>query len=200
MQHNESLWLARAQKGDPEAFSRLVEMYQSPVYNLCFRMLNDADDAEDAAQETFLRAYRSMKSYDHQRPFPTWLLSIAAHHCIDQMRKRRMSIVSIEDLPYADLPDSSPNPETATGQLEEQGRVRALLGILTPLDRAAVVMYYWYEFSYEDIGEALNLSISAVKSRLHRARRSMAEAWSRENQQTQIATRNDHGEVQSPAF
>ncbi len=200
MQHNESLWLARAQKGDPEAFSRLVEMYQSPVYNLCFRMLNDADDAEDAAQETFLRAYRSMKSYDHQRPFPTWLLSIAAHHCIDQMRKRRMSIVSIEDLPYADLPDGSPNPETATGQLEEQGRVRALLGTLTPLDRAAVVMYYWYEFSYEDIGEALNLSISAVKSRLHRARRSMAEAWSRENQQTQIATRNDHGEVQSPAF
>lgn len=200
MQDNESIWLARAQKGDPDAFSKLVDIYQSPVYNLCYRMLNNAEDAEDAAQETFLRAYRSMKSYDNQRSFPTWLLSIAAHLCIDQMRKRRMTVVSIEDLPYADLSDDSPGPETTVGRWEERGKIRALLDDLAPVDRAAVVMYYWYDFSYEEIGEALNLSLSAVKSRLHRARRSMAEAWNSENQPIQTAARKDHGEIHSPAF
>jgi RNA polymerase sigma-70 factor (ECF subfamily) len=200
VQENESIWIALAQKGDPEAFTRLVEVYQSPVYNLCYRMLNDASDAEDAAQETFLRAYQSMKRYDNNRPFPTWLLSIAAHHCIDQIRKRRMSIVSIDDMPYTEISDDAPLPETSVGRLEERRRVQTLLETLAPVDRAAVVMYYWYEFSYEEISQALNLSLSAVKSRLHRARRALAETWNNQNQRIQFAGRNDHGELQSPAF
>jgi RNA polymerase sigma-70 factor (ECF subfamily) len=200
VQDNESVWLARAQEGNAEAFSRLVETYQRPVYNLCYRMLNDAGDAEDAAQETFLRAYRSLKAYDRSRPFPTWLLSIAAHYCIDQARKRRMTIVSMDDLPYQELPDNNPGPESAMGRKEEQGRVRALLGTLTDTDRAAVIMYYWYEFSYEEIGEALSLSLSAVKSRLHRARLSMAQEWITHQPQTGSAERTPHGEAQSSAF
>ena len=200
MQDNESVWLARAQEGNAEAFSRLVETYQRPVYNLCYRMLNDAGDAEDAAQETFLRAYKSLKDYDRSRPFPTWLLSIAAHYCIDQARKRRMTIVSMDDLPYQELPDNNPGPESAMSRKEEQGRVRALLGTLTDTDRAAVIMYYWYEFSYEEIGEALSLSLSAVKSRLHRARLSMAHEWMDHQPQTGSAERTPHGEAQSPAF
>ncbi len=111
MQDTEAQWLNLAQKGDPQAFSQLVETYQRPVYNLCYRMLGTAEDAEDASQETFLRAYKSMKRYDNSRPFSTWLLSIAAHYCIDQIRKRRMTIVSIEDLPVPDVPDSSPGLE-----------------------------------------------------------------------------------------
>jgi RNA polymerase sigma-70 factor, ECF subfamily len=200
VQENESIWIALAQKGDPEAFTRLVEVYQSPVYNLCYRMLNDASDAEDAAQETFLRAYQSMKRYDNNRPFPTWLLSIAAHHCIDQIRKRRMSIVSIDDMPYTEISDDAPLPETSVSRVEERRRVQTLLETLAPVDRAAVVMYYWYEFSYEEISQALNLSLSAVKSRLHRARRALAETWNSQNQRIQFAGRNDHGELQSPAF
>ena len=200
MQENESTWIAMAQKGDPEAFTRLVEMYQSPVYNLCYRMLNDVNDAEDAAQETFLRAYKSMKRYDNNRPFPTWLLSIAAHHCIDQIRKRRMSIVSIDDMPYTEISDDAPLPETSVSRLEERRKIQTLLETLAPVDRAAVVMYYWYEFSYEEISQALNLSLSAVKSRLHRARRALAETWNSQNQRVQIAARKDHGELQSPAF
>ncbi len=200
MQENESIWLAQAQKGDPEAFTSLVEAYQSPVYNLCYRMLNDASDAEDAAQETFLRAYQSMKRYDNSRPFPTWLLSIAAHYCIDQLRKRRMSIVSIDDLPYLELSDDSPSPETSVSRLEERRRVQGLLESLPPVDRAAVVMYYWYEMSYDEIAQALSLSLSAVKSRLHRARRLLAETWTRENQRIQLSARNEHGELHSPAF
>jgi RNA polymerase sigma-70 factor (ECF subfamily) len=174
---NESQWLISAQKGDSQAFTNLVETYQRPVYNLCYRMLGNAEDAEDAAQEAFLRAYKSMKRYDRQRPFSTWLLSIAAHYCIDQIRRRRYQLVSIEDLPIPDLPDLTPGPESGLSRRQEQRRVRALLEVLDPVDRAAVVMYYWYDFSYKEISQALSLSLSAVKSRLHRARRAMAQEW-----------------------
>jgi RNA polymerase sigma-70 factor (ECF subfamily) len=200
VQDNESLWLARAQKGDPEAFTYLVETYQKPVFNLCYRMLDNPGDAEDAAQETFLRAYKSLKYYDNSRPFPTWLLSIAAHYCIDQIRKRRMTVVSMDDLPYLELPDDAPGPETSLSRLEEQKRVRTLLEELSPTDRAAVIMYYWYDFSYEEIGEALSLTLSAVKSRLHRARRDMAQQWIDNQSQAPMAERTHHGKAHTPAF
>jgi RNA polymerase sigma-70 factor (ECF subfamily) len=186
VQEFEAQWLDQALKGNPVAFSQLVESYQKPVYNLCYRMLGNAEDAEDASQETFLRAYKSMRRYDRSRPFSTWLLSIAAHYCIDQIRKRRMTVVSIEDLPVPDLPDHALGLEATVGLKEQQRRVRVLLENLDATDRAAVIMYYWYDFSYEEISRALSLTESAVKSRLHRARRAMAQIWV--EQQPQMIT------------
>ena len=186
MQEFEAQWLDQALKGDPVAFSKLLESYQKPVYNLCYRMLGNAEDAEDASQETFLRAYKSMRRYDRGRSFSTWLLSIAAHYCIDQIRKRRMTVVSIEDLPVPDLPDHALGLEATVGLKEQQRRVRALLETLDGIDRAAVIMYYWYDFSYAEISRSLSLSESAVKSRLHRARRAMAQVWV--EQQPQMIT------------
>ena len=87
MDQVEPVWIARAQKGSAEAFTHLVEAYQTPVYNLCSRMLGDAYEAEDAAQETFLRAYQNLKRYDDQRSFSTWLLSIAAHDLLCRLRQ-----------------------------------------------------------------------------------------------------------------
>lgn len=200
MQDSEATLLATARQGDPQAFSALVELYQTPVYNLCYRMLNNAGDAEDAAQETFLRAYKSMKKYDDSRSFPTWLMSIAAHYCIDQLRKRRMTIVSTEDLPYFEVVEGKPGPESIMTQRQEQENVRKLLHTINPVDRAAVVMYYWNELSYQEISQALDLTESAVKSRLHRARRSLAQTWIDQQQKIQRQERNRHGELQSPAF
>jgi RNA polymerase sigma-70 factor (ECF subfamily) len=174
-------WLPQALSGDAQAFTHLVETYQRPVYNLCYRMLGNAEDAEDAAQETFLRAYKSIRRYDSNRPFSTWLLSIAAHYCIDQIRRARHPVVSIEELPVPDVPDPSPGLEGGLARREEQRRIRLLLERLEPVDRAAVVMYYWYDFSYEEIAKALSLTESAIKSRLHRARRAMAQGWLEQN-------------------
>jgi len=191
VENNETEWLVEAQRGDPQAFTCLVEFYQKPVYNMCYRMLGNAEDAEDAAQETFMRAYKAIRRYDNKRPFSTWLLSIAAHYCIDQIRRRRFPIVSVEELPYPDLPEPSPGLEVILSRKEEQRQVRALLNVLEPLDRAAVVFYYWYDYSYDEICESLSLSLSAVKSRLHRARRAMAEQWvENQSQQAQFALRS----------
>jgi len=197
----EPVWIARAQKGSSEAFTHLVEVYQTPVYNLCSRMLGDAYEAEDAAQETFLRAYQNLRRYDDQRSFSTWLLSIAAHYCIDQIRKRRMPLVSLDDTPYLDPPDQEPGPEASLGRREEQKRIEVLLSTLTAQDRAVVVMRYWYDLSYEEIAESLSMSVSAVKSRLHRARLSLAQNWVDQESKAQlIKERSRDGKVHSPAF
>jgi RNA polymerase sigma-70 factor (ECF subfamily) len=189
--------LAQALKGSSEAFTQLVEAYQRPVYNLCYRMLGDPDEAEDAAQETFVRAYDGMHRYDRQRSFSTWLLSIAAHYCIDQLRKRRLTFISMDSTPQLDPPDLGPGPESALSMSEEQRRVKSLLGSLSSQDRAAVVMYYWYDFSYEEIASALKMTVSAVKSRLHRARLAMAQSWSEQESKAMLAERKHY---ESPAF
>ncbi len=197
MQDTEAVWLVQAQKGDQQAFTNIVEAYQKPVYNLCYRMLNNAEDAEDAAQETFLRAYRSLKQYDHSRQFSTWLLSIAAHYCIDQIRKNRMNIISLEDQPNQEIPDKLPGPESTLSKREEQNRMRLLLDKLNPVDRAAIIMYYWYDYSYDEIAQSLSLSESAIKSRLHRARKEMARLWISQQNKLMPAERKCH---ESPVF
>lgn len=198
MSNGESEWLAQAQQGDEQAFAKLVEQYQTPVFNLCYRMLGDPYEAEDAAQETFLRAYRAMRRYDSSRPFATWLLSIASHHCIDLIRRRRMRLVPIDSLPGEVIPDPGITPETALRQSEDQQQMQELLAELSPTDRSAVVLYYWYEYSYEEIAAALSLTVSAVKSRLHRARRALAEALQKKQTASKVALERKHYE--SPAF
>ena len=84
MSEQEEVWIREAQAGNKQAFSRLVEAYQRPVYNLTYRMLGSPEEAEDAAQETFLRAYARLEQYDGGHKFSTWIFSIANHHCIDR--------------------------------------------------------------------------------------------------------------------
>ncbi|HHS98547.1 MAG TPA: sigma-70 family RNA polymerase sigma factor [Chloroflexi bacterium] len=168
---DEARWIQQARAGDVESFGRLVRAYQTAVYNLAYRMLGDRMEAEDAAQETFLRAFRHLDRYDPERPFRTWLLSIAAHHCIDRLRRQR------PDLPLDPgyLGDEDPDPEAALIRKETRETVQRLLRHLPPTDRAVVVLYYWYGESLRGIAEALGLTVSAVKSRLHRARWRLAQ-------------------------
>ncbi len=197
MSNLEQEWIQQAMKGDDAAFTNIVETYQRPVYNLCYRMLGDPVDAEDAAQEAFWRAYQNIKRYDPARSFPTWLLSIAAHYCIDQQRKRRIPILSVELLPEEDAPDPAPNPERVVGNLEESSQMRRLLGKLGTQDRAAVILRYWYEFSEEEIARSLSLTVSAVKSRLHRARKELAQSWQETQAVNTLPARRKH---ESPAI
>ncbi|MDP3185477.1 MAG: sigma-70 family RNA polymerase sigma factor, partial [Anaerolineales bacterium] len=105
--NDEMAWIVQAQNGSDEAYTHLVEAYQTRVYNLCYRMLGEPEAAEDAAQETFLKVYQNLARYDRGRPFATWLLAIAAHHCIDRLRRRRFITFSIDedDEAQMELPD-----------------------------------------------------------------------------------------------
>jgi RNA polymerase sigma-70 factor (ECF subfamily) len=199
--NDELAWVLQAQQGSDEAFTRLVEEYQTHVYNLCYRMLGEPEAAEDAAQETFLRAYRNLHRYDQRRPFPTWLLSIGAHYCIDRLRRRKLSMFSIDaenaDGNSFEIADAaSPDPEGESVQREDRDRLHVLLKELDDTDRAAVIMRYWYDYSEIEIAESLQLTVSAVKSRLHRARRALAGMW----QEEQPRTRPERRAYESPAF
>lgn len=169
-------WVQAALEGDQNAFAELVYTYQDAVYNLCYRMLSDRGEAEDAAQETFLRAYLNLQRYDPARSFKTWLLTIASNHCIDRIRRRRLTWLSIDDpLPNLTLSSDEPEPEAASIMREQSQAVQALLDELSPDYRAAVVLRYWYDCSYTEIADILDTTESAIKSRLFRARQILSE-------------------------
>ncbi|MFO7681894.1 MAG: sigma-70 family RNA polymerase sigma factor [Chloroflexota bacterium] len=176
--NEEQVWLEQARQGDKTAFGNLIEAYQTPVYNLAYRMLNNSGEAEEAAQEAFIRAYTRLSSYNPEHKFSTWMLSITSNYCIDLIRKRRALLLSLDEpLPAhpALQSDKSKGPEAQMVINEQQEMVQNLLQELPEDYREAVVLRYWHELSYEEIAEIMNTTVSAIKSRLFRARRLLAE-------------------------
>lgn len=173
----EALLVQRTLAGDQQAFGELVRRFERDVFNLTYRMLNERTEAEDAAQEAFLRAYTNLERYDQGRSFKTWILSIASNHCIDRIRRRRLTWLSLEEPlpPHPALASDAPNPEEETLTNERNLLVQGLLDSLNPDYRLAVVLRYWYDLSYAEIAEMLETTESAVKSRLFRARQALAD-------------------------
>ena len=171
----EKVWIQRALAGDQEAFACLVRAYQTAVYNLAYRMLGNEAEAEDAAQETFLKAYTRLNTYDSERKFSSWLLAIASHHCIDRLRQRRFALSLDELPPWRWLSSSSSRPEEVVIRSQERDEVHQLLDQLPPHYRAAVILHYWHDLSYQEIAEVTETTESAVKSTLYRARRMLAQ-------------------------
>ncbi|MBL8165975.1 MAG: sigma-70 family RNA polymerase sigma factor [Anaerolineae bacterium] len=166
-------------QGDTSAFNELVLRYQHQVFNFAYHMLGNHQDGEEAAQESFCRAYCKLRSYDPAQPFKRWLLAITAHYCIDILRQRRGLWYSIDEL--LDGEGSSPEPhgyeltpEEACLNREMQVEFTSLLHILPVEQRAIVLMHYWDDLSYTEIADALGITISSVKSRLFRARQTLA--------------------------
>jgi RNA polymerase sigma-70 factor (ECF subfamily) len=178
MSNEELVWIEQAREGDQRAFGLLVQAYQKPVFNLTYRMLGNAQEAEDAAQETFLRAYSSLRQYQPEHKFSTWLFAIANHHCIDRLRKRRVSFVSIDDNPVLEnMSGDTPLPEREALQREQSAEMQKLLQALEPEYRMPLVLRYWEDYSYEDIAETMEITVAAVKSRLFRARQQIAKLY-----------------------
>jgi len=176
--NQERAWLEQAIEGDKAAFGKLIEAFQGPVYNLAYRMLNNSGEAEEAAQEAFVRAWTKLNMYDPKRKFSTWLLSITSNYCIDQIRKRRALLLSIDEPlpPHPALTsDKAKGPEAQMASSEQQDLVQGLLQELPEEYRTAVILRYWQEMSYEEIAETTGSTISAIKSRLFRARKQLAE-------------------------
>jgi RNA polymerase sigma factor (sigma-70 family) len=158
-------------KGDQEVFSVLIERYKDAVQNLAYRMLGNVTEAEDTTQETFVRAYTQLATYKPAHKFSTWLLSIASHLAIDQLRRRRFLALPLEDVPFLEwIVDVGISPEQSALQGEQQDEVQESLQYLPGKYRAVIVLRYWYDFSYDEIATALKLTSPLVKARLHRAR------------------------------
>ena len=147
---------------------------------------------------------QNLHRYDRSRSFATWLLSIGAHYCIDRLRRRKLSVFSVDEenddgtsFEIADA--SSPDPEVESVKHEDRDRLHILLKDLDETDRAAVILRYWHDYSEIEIAESLKLTVSAVKSRLHRARRALAGMW-QEDKQSSPRARTERRVHESPAF
>lgn len=168
--------IVRSRKGDLAAFNNLVERYQGPVYNLCFRMLGAREAAEDATQEAFISSYRNLKRFRGEA-FRPWLFRIAANACYDEMRRRRSKPALSLDEPRGegelrmDVPAKSESPEERAERLELQEALRDALAALPHDQRLAVILRDLQGLDYAEIAEVTGASLGAVKSRLNRARR-----------------------------
>ncbi len=173
--------------GNVQAFQPLVEAHQGRVYGLAVRMLGNEREAEDAAQDAFVHAYARLASYKPEWRFKTWIMTITSNLCIDRLRRRKLEPMSFTDYtaPNANSGDGSadaevefisaePQPDAMMVRKQREAAITAMLNELPTEDKSMVAMFYFNDMSYDDIATSMNTTVSAVKSRLFRARQKMA--------------------------
>ncbi|HEX6121707.1 MAG TPA: sigma-70 family RNA polymerase sigma factor [Ktedonobacterales bacterium] len=199
MQEDATL-VRRTLAGDQEAFAALVEKYKDPVFNVAYRMLGNATEAEDVAQEAFVRAYTQLRTYKDTHRFSTWLLSITSHLAIDQLRRRRFLALPLENVPFLEwIADAGISPEQAALAGEMADEMQQILQALPPKYRAVLVLRYWNDLSYEEIATMLNLTPALVKARLHRARELVARTMRSQGSELRLASEDtDDGDHHQP--
>ena len=171
----------KSQKGDREAFGTLVENFQKRIYSFCYQFFRDRDIATEMTQETFLRAYRYINKYDPKKKFSTWLYSIAKNICIDEKRKMdRSRAVSIDDANPASILSSQQSqhlkdPSQISMQVEDRMLLEKAITQLPEKYRAAIILCYFQELSYQEIAEVLGLNLNLVKVRIFRAKKQLLE-------------------------
>ena len=164
----------KAQADDERAFGELIGRYESKVYSLALKMLRNPEDAEDVLQDTFLRAYRGIKSFQGNSTFSTWIYRITANSALMRLRKKQLPMVSIDDADEREAPiniaDWAPSPVEQLLSQETQVAMNEAIDALPPEFRQVFVLRDIDELSNAEVADILDLSVAAVKSRLHRAR------------------------------
>jgi RNA polymerase sigma-70 factor (ECF subfamily) len=179
--------VARALKGDESAFAELLERFRRPVFSLIYRMIGDREQAEDLAQEAFVKAFNNLDSYNPNYRFSSWLFKIANNHAIDHLRRARLPTVSIHGSPHAvntereeetrivlEAHDESPEQEIMA--LELGSEIEQAIARLRPEYRTAVILRHVESRAYEEIAEIMDVPIGTVKTFLHRARAELRTA------------------------
>jgi RNA polymerase sigma-70 factor (ECF subfamily) len=180
---DEAEWARAAAGGDKAAFARLVEKHKQSVHGLCFRLLGGAEEARDAAQESFVRAYTGIRDFDARQPFAAWVLRIARNHCIDLLRRRRPMLALASEGRGEEGEGSGVAPElpdhfaiSGEQRVQEEEAQRDLdraVAALPPRYREVIALFHIQHRSYAEIAQALGVPMGTVMTWLHRARKEL---------------------------
>jgi RNA polymerase sigma-70 factor (ECF subfamily) len=167
--------VSRVLKGDLGAYESLIEDHQTSVFNVCYRILGNRQDAEDLTQEAFLRAYRQLSRYDASRPFGPWIRTLAANLCYNHLKKKQPKSVPLEDERDTILDKPSRNPETILEGSQESQQLYQAIWKLSKIQRLALELRHFQDLSYQEMAQAMDLPLNTVRSHLYRARQNLAE-------------------------
>ena len=162
-------------KGDTAAFNELLNRYKNLVYSVVLRMINCREDADDQAQEVFIKIYRNMEKYSPEFKFSTWVIRIATNHVID-FRRRNKNAAMTDALEDAERAATAPSPEDTYIAKEQSEMLNAAVDALPEMYRLPIVLYHHQGLSYQEISEIVNEPMSKVKNRIFRARKLLKEA------------------------
>jgi RNA polymerase sigma factor (sigma-70 family) len=169
--------IRRCKRGEEPAFREILDRYRTPIYNLCYRMSRNPEDARDLAQEVFIKVFSLLDRFDEQYAFSSWLFRIATNHCIDHIRRNRLRFLSLDGVTGQDgeeyelqVPAEGPEPDTVLQRKEALERLAEVIDELPPHYKAITMLRHDQQLSYEEIAEILQLPLGTVKARIHRAR------------------------------
>ncbi len=171
------------QNNDEKAYAKLLQRYKRPVYHMILKMVRNVDDAEDLTIESFAKAFRSLHKFKKDFTFSTWLFRIATNNTIDQIRKKKLNTMSIDNIFTDDngegisieVEDENLNPQEETIKSQKAELIQIFVDKLPPKYQKLVRLRYFSELSYEEIAVELEAPLGTVKAQLHRARELMFE-------------------------
>lgn len=174
---NDKEIISKVLSGDQQSYALLVDRYQSYVFTLALRFVKSREDAEEVAQDIFIKAYRSLADFRGESKFSTWLYTIVNTTCITFLRKKKIEIHSLDNEKVFEIADSKDSGFRAN-QVEQKSRtgmVNSAIALLNPDDAAIITLFYKAEQSLDEIGEILRIDPNTAKVRLHRARQRLKE-------------------------
>ncbi len=179
---NENNLLHKARNGDVGAFEELTTAYYSKVYSICYRMLNNTEDAYEQAQETFIKAFKYIKDFKGNCAISTWLYRIATNVCLDFIRKnKKKKVISIEQNTFEDLQlkdsliSENPGPEKVAETNAQKQAIKEAMDKMNEKNRLAIILRDFMGLSYDEISDTMKIPVGTVKSRISRARNELRE-------------------------
>ncbi|SCG83122.1 RNA polymerase sigma-H factor Sigma-30 [Proteiniborus sp. DW1] len=174
--------IKKCANGNLKAFDELIEKYEKTAYNIALRMLKNPEDAMDVSQEAFIKVFRSIKTFNFESAFSTWLYRIVTNTCLDFLRKRNSNVYSIDNPIQTeegeierDIPDEADSPEELLEKKLTKEMVNNSINKLEENHRIVIILRDIQGFSYEEISKILDCSIGTVKSRINRARKNLKD-------------------------
>jgi RNA polymerase sigma-70 factor (ECF subfamily) len=167
-----------ALQAEYQAFGELVRRYQTSVFNVCYRIMGERQEAEDMTQETFMRAHERLSTYDSDRPFGPWIRRVGANLCLNTIKRRQLTMLPLDEELEGSTTKVEERPEAARVHAERSEAIRDAILELPVHYRVVIELRHFFDMSYKEIAEAVGLPLSDVKSHLFRARKLLAERLS----------------------